>query len=84
MILLIGYSIYIPSRAIGGVLPSIGKVDKMFKISYLSAFMNILLNMILIPIFGIVGASSATPISLIFMAGMRYHLIIKYVFKERD
>jgi len=82
LILLIGYSIYAPIVSIGGALASIGKVKIVFRISALSAFINILLNIILIPKFGIVGAAIATSTSLIITVILNLFYIRRYIFQN--
>ena len=65
-ILLIGTVIRgIIAQPIGGSLPGIGRPDLSFKISAFVAMINIPLNVLFIPLFGISGAALATTISLI-------------------
>jgi len=78
LILLIGYSFYAAFVPIGGCLSSIGKVKIVFKISLLCAILNTLLNIILIPRFGLIGAASATSVSLIFTTFINIYFIKKY------
>ena len=50
---------------IGGAFSSIGRPDIALKLNILSAVLNIVLNIVLIPHFGIAGAALATTISLL-------------------
>lgn len=82
LILLIGYSIYASSSAVGGCLSSIGKVQILFKISIICAGLNTVLNFILIPRWGIIGAASATSISLVFTTLINLYYIRAFIHKE--
>lgn len=77
-ILLIGYVVFSMFASIGGTLSSIGKVKMIFKISAFSAFLNTLLNVALIPKFGLIGAASATSLSLITTVIINYYFIHKF------
>jgi len=81
LILLIGYTIYAFTISVGGALSSIGKVNIAFRIDALCALINIILNILLIPKFGIVGAASATSISLIITVAMVLAFLKRYIFK---
>jgi stage V sporulation protein B len=83
LVLLIGYSLYAPIQAVGGFLSSIGKVNIMFNLSCLSLVINFLLNMILIPKFGLMGAAIATSTSLVFISLIKGYFILKYIFRFR-
>ena len=78
LILLVGYSIYASFVSIGSSLSSIGKIKMVFWISLMCAILNTLLNIILIPRFGLLGAASATSISLIFTTFIKMYFIWKY------
>ncbi|MDD4248351.1 MAG: flippase [Methanosarcina sp.] len=78
LILLIGYSIYAPYASIGGYLSSIGKVHIVFRIDAICAGLNTLLNFAFIPRFGLIGAASATSISLIFTTLVNLYYIRRY------
>ena len=82
LILLIGYSLYAPLISVGGVLSSIGKVNIVFRIDALCALMNTILNIILIPKFGIFGAASATSLSLIITVGINLVFLRKYIYSS--
>jgi len=84
LILLIGYSFYAAYVPVGGCLSSIGKVKIVFKISLLCAILNTLLNIILIPRFGLIGAASATSVSLVFTTFINIYFIKKYTSNYGD
>jgi len=73
--------IYAFTISVGGALSSIGKVNIAFRIDALCALINIILNILLIPKFGIVGAASATSISLIITVAMVLAFLKRYIFK---
>lgn len=66
LILLVGYFIYSVYSSIGGCLSSVGKVHMLFKIDAVCTGLNIVLNFIFIPKFGLIGAATATSIAMIF------------------
>lgn len=80
LILLIGYTIYAPVIAIGGTLSSIGKVNVQFRVSALCAMINIILNILFIPRFGIAGAAIATSMSMIFTTMIVCYFVKRYIF----
>ncbi|WP_319507382.1 flippase [uncultured Methanolobus sp.] len=80
LILLIGYSIYSPIHSVDCALFSIGKVNIVYKLTLLTAICNILFNSILIPKYGILGASLATTLSLLLLSAFKFHFINKYIF----
>jgi len=82
LILLIGYSICAPIGSVGSTLSSIGKVNVVFKMTALCALINTILNLLLIPSFGLIGAASATSISQIITLLIHLFLIKKYVFDQ--
>ncbi|AKB41525.1 flippase [Methanosarcina mazei] len=84
LILLIGYSIYATYASIGGCLSSIGRVQMVFKIDAICAGLNTVLNFALIPQFGLIGAASATSISLIFTTLINLHYIRRYSMGDKD
>lgn len=83
LILLIGYSIYGAFIPIGGCLGSIDKVQILYRIGVIGVISNIFLNITLIPQFGLIGAASATSISLILIGITRSYFIIKYTRKNQ-
>lgn len=84
LILLIGYSIYSALISVGGALSSVGKVKMIFKISIFCTLINALLNIILIPQYGLIGASIATSISLILTSLIHMYCIRRYILNTRD
>jgi O-antigen/teichoic acid export membrane protein len=82
LILLIGYSINAPISSINGTLQSIGKVTTVFRISLVCAIINLLLNFLLIPEYGIDGAAIATSISLTLVTLLKVYFINKYMPKD--
>ena len=78
LILLIGYSIYAPFNSVGSCLSSIGKVQIAFRLSFVCVIVNTFLNIILIPGFGLIGAASATSISLVLKTLLNLYFIRKY------
>ena len=79
LILLVGYSVYATVLSISGALAGIGKVALMSKISLTCAVMNTILNILLIPKYGITGAAIATSTSLIFTASLKWYFIKLYI-----
>ena len=65
------------TRAIGGTLSGIGRADLPPKVSAFAATANIILNIALIPQFGIGGAAVATATSLIIATFLNLILIAK-------
>jgi O-antigen/teichoic acid export membrane protein len=65
LILLVGNLIIAPFLAVAATFASIGKVHIPFQINAIFCILNLLLNIFLIPLFGIIGAALATTISLI-------------------
>lgn len=60
LVLLIGSLIHASFMAVGGTLSSIGQVNVIFRIGMVCVLFNIILNILLIPVFGIIGAAMAT------------------------
>ena len=79
LILLVGYSFYAPVLSISGALAGIGKVALMSKLSFICAVMNTILNILLIPKYGITRAAIATSISLIITASLKLYFIKLYI-----
>jgi len=79
VILLIGYSINAPIGSIGGIFGSIGKINISFKIVTLSSLINIILNILLIPRYGLIGASLATSFSYILSTLIYYYMLKKEI-----
>jgi O-antigen/teichoic acid export membrane protein len=77
LILLVGTTINSATRSIGGSLTGTGRPGIALKIVATSATTNIVLNVLLIPYLGIVGAAIATTISLSLHTLLGLSLIIK-------
>ena len=75
-ILIIGTVIFGLVKAIGGSLPGIGRVDVNIKVTAFGAMVNVILNLLLIPIYGIIGAAIATTTSFIIIAVLFIYLTI--------
>ena len=65
LILLPGYAIGASFGAVGATFGSIGKVKIPYRISLIEGIMNVALNLLLIPIFGINGAALATSVTML-------------------
>jgi len=81
IILLIGYTIYSTFMSIGTFYASIGYIKLTYKTALLSAILNIVLNIVFIPRYGIIGAAMATSTSLIVLTFIHF-LIIRHFVKE--
>ncbi|WP_094227387.1 flippase [Methanolobus psychrotolerans] len=84
LVLLIGYSIYSPVHSVDCTLLSIGKVNVIYKIALICAICNIIFNILLIPKYGILGASLATSMSIILLSILKLYFIKKYVLDLRN
>lgn len=84
LILLLGYSISAPMIAVGGALASVGKIEISFQRSVLCMLINIILNFVLIPEFGLIGAAIATSLSLIFACITNLLLLNRYIFCKKE
>ncbi len=84
LILLFGFTIYAPIVSVGSALSSIGKINILFKVSVFNAIINIILNILLIPRYGINGAAMATSTSLIILVITRLILLNKYIFSHKQ
>jgi len=78
LILSIGYILYAPWMSVGTIFACIGKVNLSFKLNGLCAILNTTLNLLFIPKFGLIGAASATTLSLIITFVINLHYIKKY------
>lgn len=67
------------AQPIGGSLMSIGRADLTFKITAFVMVINILLDVILIQTIGIIGAATATIVSLILGSFLNLLFIIKHI-----
>jgi len=79
LILLLGYSIGASFAAVGTTLSSIGKVHIPFRISAVCGVLNVILNILLIPIFGISGAALATAATMIANFGITVKVVQHYI-----
>lgn len=79
LILSIGYVIYSPWVSISTIFASIGKVNLSFKLNGLCAILNTASNLLLIPKFGLIGAASATTLSLILTLMINLYFVRRYV-----
>jgi len=79
LILLIGSVIGASFTAVGATLSSIDKVQIIFRIGVVCVVLNIILNILLIPSFGIVGAAIATSITVILNFWITMAKIKKYL-----
>lgn len=75
IILLVGYTIYSTFMSIGTFYASVGHVELSYKLALFSAILNIMLNIIFIPKYGITGAAMATSISLIVLTLVHFFII---------
>ncbi len=76
-VLLIGIVIYGVTKSIGAIFASIGKVELVYRIPLYSAGLNIILNALLIPEYGILGGAIATSISLITSTALMLYYLKK-------
>lgn len=74
-ILVIGTMIFGIVKSVNSLFASIGRVDLFAKMPAVSAIFNIVLNLLLIPIYGITGAAMATMTSLlVYVIFMMYYM----------
>jgi len=76
-ILVIGTVIFGIFKSIGSILPGIGRPDLSFKIHAVGATVNVVLNVSLIPRFGIEGAAVATITSFMTIIALSIYSIVK-------
>lgn len=79
LILLVGYTIGASFSAVGATLSSIGKVHIPFRISAVCGVLNIILNILLIPILGVNGAALATTVTMMVNFGITVIVIHRYL-----
>lgn len=84
LVLSIGYLMYAPWVGVGAILSSIGKVNLSFKLNGVCAILNTILNILLIPKFGLIGAASATAFSLIFTLMINLYFVRRYIRNIRN
>jgi len=63
--------------SIGGIFASVGKPDLVLKISAISAVGAVMLNIVLIPTYGIVGAAAATTAAYVLTVGITIYFLRK-------
>ena len=78
LILSIGYLMYAPWISIGAIFSSIGKVNLSFKLNGVCAILNTILNILLIPKYGLIGAASATTFSLMVTLLINLYFVRRY------
>jgi len=76
-ILIIGTVIYGIMASIGDIFASVGKVNLVLKISAIHAVVSVLLNIALIPIYGVIGAATATAASYVLTVGITIYFLSK-------
>lgn len=81
IILCIGFVVYAPWVSVGSLLSCINKVNIIYKINLFFMIINILLNVLLIPYYGIVGAAISTSIVHIFSSIISISLSFHYLNK---
>jgi len=79
LILSIGYLMYSPWISVGTIFESTGKANVSFKLSGFCAIVNTILNLLLIPRYGLVGAATATAFSLTFSLMINLYFIRRYI-----
>lgn len=77
LILISGTVVFGIVKSIGGSVTAAGRPDLEMKVVGISAAINIILNVLLIPQFGIAGAAIATMVSLLVNSLVGLYLIIK-------
>jgi O-antigen/teichoic acid export membrane protein len=75
LILILGYTICAPFMAVGATLSSIGKVHIPFRINVICGILNVVLNILLIPRFGLNGAALSTAVTLTVNFGVSIAVI---------
>ncbi len=78
-ILLIGFIIFAIQISIGTTLSSTAYVNLVFKLSFISAITNLMLNYILIPQFGIAGSAISTSSSMVLAVMLQLYFIERLV-----
>jgi stage V sporulation protein B len=79
LLLLPGFAISASFTAVGATLSSINKVHIIFRIGAVCLALDIILNILLIPFFGIAGAAIATSIAAIVNFWVNMVIIGKYL-----
>ena len=71
----IGTLFYGITKSVGSIFASVGKITLVYKIPLFSAISNVILNFVLIPIYGINGGAIATTISLIVSTALMVYFM---------
>lgn len=79
LVLSIGYLIQAPWISVGSIFTCVGKVNLSFKLNGFCAVLNTILNILLIPKFGLIGAAGATSTSLIFTVLINIYFMKRYI-----
>lgn len=79
IILLLGYIFSATYTSVGSTLWSIGKLTISFRIFLVTGLLNLLLNLLLIPYIGIIGAALSTTVTLLVTVGIQIYLCCKYL-----
>lgn len=79
IILMLGQLVNATTGPVGYLLDLTGHQDQSARVRFCTAFLNIVLNLIFIPLFGIMGAAMATAIAVIIDNTVIYFLAVKYV-----
>ena len=74
-ILIIGMIFFGSMSAIGMVFTAIGRADIPIKVSLISAIVNLILNITLIPIYGIIGAAISTSTSFVIITILDLYIL---------
>lgn len=80
LILMIGQMVDCVTGGVGNILTMTGHQKKELATNVIAVILNIILNLCLIPFFGIIGAATATSLSLIIINGIRI-VIVYRIFK---
>lgn len=84
VILLIGTFFYGITKSVGSIFASMGKVNLVYKIPFVSAVLNVMLNSMLIPFYGMNGAAVATTVSLLASTALMIHFMEKLIYIKID
>ena len=71
-------------RSVGGIFASVGKVNLVLKISAIGAVGDIILNIALIPTYGIIGAATATTAAYVLNVGITIYFLRKVLAIKLD
>ncbi|MFB3764139.1 MAG: flippase [Methanotrichaceae archaeon] len=83
-ILLVGTIVYGTMISIGSSVTGAGRPDLGLKLGLISAVTDLILNLILIPYIGIIGAAIATVVSLIIATALGVYLTVKILAVKLD